>query len=79
MSIPGFAAEASLFSVSAGYRAATEAALHESGLVHPAASDVFYPYPTWCLKWRCIPYPPNFFPKCSQVLGFWNHVTHTCE
>jgi hypothetical protein len=42
MNIPGFTAEASLYNVSARYRATAEASFY-GGIVQPAGSDVFDP------------------------------------
>jgi hypothetical protein len=79
MKIPGFTAEASLYSGSARYRATAEAAVY-GGLVQPALSDRIELYPRlWCLKWACIEVPPNWFPHCWQTIGIWNHVTGRCE
>jgi hypothetical protein len=74
---PGFTAEASLFSFSAGFQALTEGSV-SGGLVRPAN---FIPKPVWCsTKLECRPI--NSFPwiRCSNTgFGIWNPVTHRCE
>ena len=79
MNIPGFTAEASLYNVSARYRATAEAAVY-GGLVQPALSDRIELYPIrWCLKWDCFDIPPYYAPICVRRLGIWNRVTGRCE
>jgi hypothetical protein len=90
--LPGFAAEASLYNVSTRYQATPEATVH-GGLVQPASpfSDyanldtsfpffgpVYTPRPIPCFKWQCFQLP-NQNPHCFQTLGFWNSATHRCE
>lgn len=91
--MPGFAGEASLCSVSSRYQATTELTVG-SGLVQPVGlfSDsttldtslfavfgpVYTPRPFPCLKWVCF-HLPNRNPYCYQTLGFWNSATHRCE
>ena len=94
MTIPGFTAEASVNAARQRYQPAGTASVN-TGLVHPAQLDTIeadtshnYPflglesisaYPRIpCLRWRCI-HIPNRNPWCYQTLGFWNHITHSCE
>jgi len=78
MSIPGFTAEASLYNVSARYRATAEAAVY-GGLVQPALSDRIQLYPRWCLKLVCIDRPPYGNPYCWRTIGIVNQLTGLCE
>jgi hypothetical protein len=79
MQMPGFAAEASLGSLSARVQARRNADVN-SGLVHPAGTH-FVPTPIYCstkLECRRI----NRFPwiQCSNTgFGVWNFVTNRCE
>jgi hypothetical protein len=78
MSIPGFTAEASLYNVSARYRATAEAAVY-GGLVQPALSDRIELYPRlWCLK-RFVEIGPTGVMKYTYEVGIWNYVTHRCD
>ena len=78
MTTPGFTAEASLIGAGERYQPAAAANIN-TGLVHPAQSGSISLYPRIpCLRWRCI-HIPNRNPWCYRTLGFWNHVTHSCE
>ena len=93
MNMPGFTAEASLFSVRTRYQATVEASFY-GGIVQPAqvsdvfnpdrpvpflSSHVFYPdRPTFCLKTRIFLGPNGEWTRL-KVLGFWNPVTARCE
>ena len=84
MNMPGFTAETSLYNGNVRYQATTEAIVY-GGLVQPAGpfgsfSDViFRDRRIYCLKWKCGQLPGRDKPFCSQVLGIWNPVTHSCE
>jgi len=77
MSIPGFTAEASLYNVSARYRATAEAAVY--GFVQPALSDRIELYPRFfCLKWFFKIGETGVIQRTYEV-GIWNYVTHRCD
>lgn len=82
MNVPGFTAEASLYNVSARYRATAEASSY-GGLVQPAGSPVFDPdRPIWCLRYVCAFWDPNEPWHCwgwVRIVGVRNPVTGHCD